>query len=288
MLCHSCGKKLEETAKFCKFCGERVPEKQKVEVKEKNEEEIIVKPEISGRNSGVKLNEASQYISRRIKNPNIENDSLNLNSILCINGMISLVYILLMYVFQNKIIGTLIDMILRVDGGAYYSVIEIRRMAEISLPSTVIGGILLLVSVLGVVSAVIALNNKNKKESSDFVTILQEATHLIIVPSLFMVVSVVGFLFSIPLGLILFFVAIITLIMSISRIYKGEINYIAYITIAVATLVLLFITFHIVVYVLGNIVLRSGYGESVRVKELFENLKRMIDNFFNGRNNYWY
>ena len=270
MKCPACGKTIAKKVKVCKHCGVELLDGELVVVETDDVNETVnepmvdeevkqkaklvsIKPETMEKAKD-SLTNAFQYIFHTIAHPSAEKMPLDLTQVICVDGIISIVYILWLYILQRGVLEII-------------PIYDATGPARISSIATILGGIALALGMVVLVGFIVAINKFVKKEKLDIIGILQDTTHIILVPSMLLLLATIVAAFWFQIGVFLFCVTFVSLLMNIVLLFKDNNNYFSYIVVSVTIALMIFLIY----YVLGYCV-ESWTIAGNRVGDMLQNL----------------
>ena len=256
MKCPTCGKTVAKKASVCKHCGvdllakeptnevveivtEVVEEPVVTEHSEKKPKFISIKPETTEKVKTNFLN-AFKYIAHAITHPSAEKMPLDLTQIICVDSIIAIVYILWLYIVQRGMLLT------------YIKGYDEIALTKISSVTTIIGGIALVFGLVLLVSFIVAIKNFVRKEKIDLISILQDATHILLVPSMLLLLATVIAAFWFSIGVFFFCVTFVSLFMNIVLLFKDNNNYFSYIIVSITIAMMIFLIYYVLYFCAEN------------------------------------
>ena len=252
MKCPTCGKTVAKSAKVCKHCdADLLAKESKLE---KTEEVVEVVEEVTTTGPAVEKNDrklklvtikpettekvktsftnAFKYISHAILHPSAEKIPMDLPQIACVNGIHAIIYILWLYIIQKGLLEAM-------------NIYDASGPARISSLSTVVGGIVLACGLLALVSFIVFIKDFVRKEKIEVVGILQDATHILLVPSMLLLLATIVAAFWFSIGVFFFCVTFVSLLMNVVLLFKDNNNYFSYIIVSVTIAVMIFLIYYV-------------------------------------------
>jgi len=248
MKCPSCGKRISKDATVCQHCNEELVVKEEVETTEEfvmdpnaeietiedreTKKKYIIKPEV-GKKMLNSFKTAFGYVVKTVARPSSEKEPLTISQILCIDVLIALICSLWLYILQRGLLEHLVS-----------NNLALHNAIKISFSTTILGGFAIAILLVLLCTFIVAITRLfNKGEKSQF-KIIQEATHIIIVPSILLLLVTIAGAFWFILGLFGTCIAFVSLFMNVVLLFKDKNNYLSYIIVSVTiALMMLFVAY---------------------------------------------